>query len=370
MGFSMNRISALIIALFSVLNCARDPVDFEKTIAFPSRADFPTDSSVVASILSKNGLDLTTIYDTINLSWYPSSYNYGFSITNDTTSHRITILCLVGLNLKQIPPEISLLDSLKFLYLSNNNIHDLPDEISLLHLHDSGLGIDDNEIAVNSISPVVEDWINRHTNKKWEVSQYINLTDSYQRDSAVVRHILDASGFSGLDVRTVTHVRNSRIVAFRWPYYFTERQTPNEVLHTNTKPIVYADSISKCDSLEVIDVCYCGLTEFPPDLYRLQALKKLWLAGNHIAKLDTRFCVFSDLSLLNLSGNDLIDLPECITDFTNLVDFGNRGENEGIFCGNNIKLTSQKVIDWLNHNWAWKECQDWYWEEVVRDSIK
>lgn len=355
----MNKIKNTLIITISLIfiGCIKPDED---VISFPSRIGFINDSAIVAYILKENGIDPTSQPDSVYRSGYPHTYNITFDTYYNSETGRLQSLRMLGLGLTVIPPQIALLDSLKFLDISHNNITNLPDEITFLYLSDSSLILHDNKMS--SQNERISDWINKYICEDWLNRQYTNVTDSYEKDTNVIRHILDASGFDAVGVKLVTHIRSSRLFGFSWPYYAKQitlngEWGPVRAFQPITNRIVYADSLSKCDELILLELNGAQLGEIPPDIYNMLNIQSLQLAGNGLVTIDDKICNLKNLEYLNLANNQLTDLPLCITTLPNIKFMAYK--NLDSFCGNYLSPHSKEIIDWLNLFGIdyWKACQ-------------
>jgi len=342
----MNLKQLLIIGLL-FLGCLTEPD--ENHITLPSRSGFSDDSSIVAFILNVNGINPNSKPDSLYRSGYMYTYNIGLDAGYSQESGRLISLRMEGIGLTTIPPQIALLDSLRDLNISHNNITELPVEITLLNLLDSGLILHDNQLM--SQGEIINKWIGKYTCEDWLSRQFTDINVSYHNDTIVIRHILDSSGFDSVSIKMVTHVKSSRIYGFAWPYYAKLITIESEWGSTNafqpiTNKILYVDSLSKCCNLVELNLNAGKLGYIPQDIYNLTKLQSLELVGNDLLEIDSSICNLSNLEYINFSSNFLTDLPFCITTLPNIRFRDYR--NMDSFCWNYLKPSSQEVIDWLN----------------------
>jgi hypothetical protein len=179
-------------------------------------------------------------------------------------------------------------------------------------------------------------------------------------DKAVVRAILDKNGLKDTDVNDVVELsRDGRVI----------------VLNLNKRGIdgvgltVFPQEIFRLTALKGLFLKGNSLTELPRDIGNLVGLVELNLADNialgslppglgslkNLKKLDVRYCGLTDLppeigNLKNLEslqmwGNGFIELPYSITELTNLKELYLKNNKLNKIPYDMIKMDNLKYID-------------------------
>eukprot|EP00854_Cymbomonas_tetramitiformis_P002485 gene2485-3229_t len=88
--------------------------------------------------------------------------------------------------------------------------------------------------------------------------------------------------------------------------------------------------ISVAQSTDNLDLSNIGLTELPSELFELNELKELSLAGNYLTHLPEDLGRLTALEKLNIAGNQLHELPQSLVNLTDL---------EGLWAHGNLLRT-------------------------------
>ena len=172
-----------------------------------------------------------------------------------------------------IPVEVFELEWIEKLYLSSNQLRELPDSItrlqnlSLLDLSSNQLrGLPDSIGNLQNLS-------------------YLNLSSNQ------LRELPDS----------ITRLQNLSLLNLSETQL---RELPN--------------SITRLQNLSQLDLSYTQLRELPDSIGNLQNLLRLYLKNNQLSELPNSIGNLQNLYYLNLSNNQLSELPDSITRLQNL----------------------------------------------------
>ena len=233
----------------------------------------------------------------------------------------ITELELDSKNLDIIPSEIELLTSLNTLNLNNNNLADISDEISQL-----------NNLTLLNLAENNLETIN-HT--VWQLSNltYLNASDNNLSSISTEIGLITNLTSLILENNNLTTLPNEiwELEELETLYLSNNNlgTIPEEISQLNNLTILelegnglteISDGITQLYNLTSLSLEKNEITNIPLDIAGLFSLNHLNLSNNNITSIfGFIFTFISQLTILELGGNGLTNIPNEIEDLTNLT---------------------------------------------------
>eukprot|EP00058_Branchiostoma_floridae_P021551 XP_002607041.1 hypothetical protein BRAFLDRAFT_93565 [Branchiostoma floridae] len=216
----------------------------------------------------------------------------------------LKILALSGCELKSLPKNLTLLTMIETLDLSNNELTTLPSDISALQRL-KVLILSDN--ALEGIPESVESLGHLH---------FLEMKRNKMNNSR---------GFQKLSVP---------------PHLKTLDMEGNHSLK------MLPEGLENLESLEELNISYCGIETLPDSIGNVTSIKRLHLAGNKLRKLPENFGNLLNLETLDLEGNRrLSGLPRSLYHLRENLRGKQRGTNIGLILDNcpALALTESEI---------------------------
>ncbi|XP_012508129.1 PREDICTED: leucine-rich repeat-containing protein 40 [Propithecus coquereli] len=240
----------------------------------------------------------------------------------------ILVLDLRDNKLKSIPDEITLLQSLERLDLSNNDISSLPYSLGNLHLKFLAL-------EGNPLRTIRREIINKGTQ---EVLKYLRSKikdDGPSKSDSVTETAMTLPSESRVNVHAIVTLKILD---------YSDKQTtliPDEVFDAVKSNIITSINFSKnqlCEipkrnnflnslpeemeslvRLQVINLSFNRFKILPEVLYRILALETVLISNNQIGSVDPqKMKTMENLTTLDLQNNDLLHIPPELGNCVNL----------------------------------------------------
>ncbi|XP_074191043.1 leucine-rich repeat-containing protein 40 isoform X2 [Rhinolophus sinicus] len=240
----------------------------------------------------------------------------------------ILVLDLRDNKLKSVPDEITLLQSLERLDLSNNDISSLPYSLGKLHLKFLAL-------EGNPMRTIRRDIINKGTQ---EVLKY--LRSKIKEDEANQR---DSVTETAMTLPSESRVNMHAIITLKILDYSDKQTTliPDEVFDAVKSNIITSINFSKnllCEipkrnnflsslpeemesliRLQTINLSFNRLKILPEVLYRIPTLETILISNNQVGSVDPeKLKKMENLITLDLQNNDLLQIPPELGNCVNL----------------------------------------------------
>jgi len=219
---------------------------------------------------------------------------------NDVLNDKTTSLILRGKDIAFIPPEISKLQNLEELDISNNRISELPPEIAKLR------NLKRLECSYNSLSTLPPE-IGELTNLEY-LDAHGNAISDLPSEIEYLQNLkeLILGGQSGRNFITILPPGIRKLQNLR-------NLTLNNNLFSTLSPEIF-DLIN----LQILNLRNNRIESIPHEIGRLKNLKRLDLQKNNLRWLPDEIGDLEELELLALDFNKLIELPATIGQLTEL----------------------------------------------------
>uniref|UniRef100_A0A4W2GUU2 Leucine-rich repeat-containing protein 40 n=1 Tax=Bos indicus x Bos taurus TaxID=30522 RepID=A0A4W2GUU2_BOBOX len=240
----------------------------------------------------------------------------------------ILVLDLRDNKLKSVPDEITLLQSLERLDLSNNDISSLPCSLGRLHLKFLAL-------EGNPLRTIRREIINKGTQ---EVLKYLRSKikdDGPSQNDSVIETAMTLPSESRVNVHTIITLKMLD---------YSDKQTaliPDEVFDAVKSNIITSINFSKnqlCEipkrnnflsslpeemesltGLQTINLSFNRFKILPEVLYRIPTLETILISNNQVGSLDPqKMKTMENLITLDLQNNDLLQIPPELGNCVNL----------------------------------------------------
>ncbi|XP_057649697.1 leucine-rich repeat-containing protein 40 isoform X2 [Chionomys nivalis] len=247
----------------------------------------------------------------------------------------ILVLDLRGNKLRSVPEEMSLLQSLERLDLSNNNISSLPCSLGNLHLKFLAL-------EGNPLRTIRREIIAKGTQ---EVLKY--LRSKIKDDSGTSQN--DSVPETAMTLPSESRVNVHAMVTLKLLDYSDKQATliPDDIFDATRSNIITSVNFSKnqlCEipkrnnflsslpeemssltKLQTINLSFNRFKVLPPVLYHIPTLEAVLISNNQVGSVDPhKMKLMGNLSTLDLQNNDLLQIPpelgNCVQLRTLLLD--------------------------------------------------
>ncbi|XP_050005424.1 leucine-rich repeat-containing protein 40 isoform X2 [Alexandromys fortis] len=247
----------------------------------------------------------------------------------------ILVLDLRGNKLRSVPEEMSLLQSLERLDLSNNDISSLPCSLGNLHLKFLAL-------EGNPLRTIRREIIAKGTQ---EVLKY--LRSKIKDDSGTSQN--DSVPETAMTLPSESRVNVHAIVTLKLLEYSDKQATliPDDIFDATRSNIITSVNFSKnqlCEipkrnnflsslpeemssltKLQTINLSFNRFKVLPPVLYDIPTLEAVLISNNQVGSVDPhKMKLMENLSTLDLQNNDLLQIPpelgNCVQLRTLLLD--------------------------------------------------
>ncbi|WP_435021142.1 leucine-rich repeat domain-containing protein [Tundrisphaera sp. TA3] len=133
-------------------------------------------------------------------------------------------------------------------------------------------------------------------------------------DARIVRRLLDENGLAGTPVSKVAVQRDGRVVELK----LYGKKTSLQNLPSSLRSI--PPEIGRLDGLKKLVIASNDLPELPEAIYGLTDLVELDLSNNGLESVSSKVGQLKRLRKLNLAMNSLIEVPESIGELSELTD--------------------------------------------------
>ena len=222
------------------------------------------------------------------------SNNY-ISYIDDHFCWNLTILrtlLLTKNKIAEIPSSIRYMRNLEVLNLSRNEITKIPKELGFLeNLKILNLGY--NKIRV--IEPNI-------------FNNLFDLEELYCNNN-ILTNLPNINNYTVFD--SITHLKILDISYNNYQDYMVFRQTLNlEKLNISNNKLRNIYGLNLCEKLFAIDCSNNFIKEFPSDFLSIKNLQTLNISFNELNNLPVFICLMDNLSELNIKGNPLREVPD------------------------------------------------------------
>ncbi|XP_011937655.1 PREDICTED: leucine-rich repeat-containing protein 40 isoform X7 [Cercocebus atys] len=214
----------------------------------------------------------------------------------------ILVLDLRDNKLKSVPDEITLLQSLERLDLSNNDISSLPYSLGNLHLKFLAL-------EGNPLRTIRREIINKGTQ---EVLKYLR---SKIKDDGPSQS--ESAAETAMTLPSESRVNIHAIVTLKILDYSDKQATliPDEVFNAVKSNIITSINFSKNQLCEIPK----RFKMLPEVLYRIFTLETILISNNQVGSVDPqKMKMMENLTTLDLQNNDLLQIPPELGNCVNL----------------------------------------------------
>ncbi|MCV6637975.1 leucine-rich repeat domain-containing protein [Candidatus Albibeggiatoa sp. nov. NOAA] len=239
------------------------------------------------------------------IDWFYRGASYlleSYSIDADNNVIGLTLGGAFSNHTKSFPMPVVLLTDLQKLFLVQAALTDIPDEVSQLE-HLVQLDLSENHL-------------NRFPQAILQLTklQALNLKQAYAND---VKRIDIPSEIKQLVNLEKLDMSNNHL--YQLPVEFGQLENLVELTLSKNHLTTLPSTFSQLTQLQKLDLSNNSFNVLPQSIYALPSLAELNLPNNHIQTLSSKIAQLQNLSHLNLAANQLTRLPPEIGQLSNLT---------------------------------------------------
>jgi Leucine-rich repeat (LRR) protein len=233
--------------------------------------------------------------------------------------YRIEKLYLENLGLTQIPSSIGMLDSLDKLDISYNQLTSVPHQICDIAIVPDSVKLEENKLCVRG-----PECIEIKYNLQNCVYHYCDDDEQFI-DRMIAENINEGEGWSNLSYDSL-YMKYIEWPFTKWSPKFKEDQNDSlelriiEIDWDNIGITTLPEAISNLTELTYLDIAGNNLTKLPTGIKDLSNLVNLVVYENSLITLPSGIGNLNKLEVLEVYNNLLIELPITIGNLTSLLE--------------------------------------------------
>jgi len=183
------------------------------------------------------------------------------------------------------------------------------------------------------------------------------FSQTWEKDSLIVRQILDTNGLETILVNNVAKKYNGRINALYFyklptfhilPVTIGELNTLTDLKICETGIVTIPKEIGNLNFLRIFDLFKNKITSLPPQMGNLDSLKRLDISANELTTIPPEIGNCKNMYIFNFASNKITRIPDEICNIDSLKSIGAQG-NLITYVPENIG--NMPVIHGINLEW-------------------
>ncbi|MCY3411977.1 MAG: leucine-rich repeat domain-containing protein [Candidatus Heimdallarchaeota archaeon] len=246
-------------------------------------------------------------------------------IDNETTGVIVDRNHVIGISiynceLAELPLIIGEFKQLEYLYLTNNQIHQIQDSIehckNLRELKLQNNSIDFISMKLANLALLEELWLSSNNLSSIPSSVYkIKSLEVVAFESNNLQHIAE-------DIGNLSHLRklylyNNKLTTI--PEILFQLVSLEELWLSYNQLSTISEHIVKLQNLKILSLESNNFSEIPLWIFQLKKLQALGLSSNSISKIPEAISSLESLQILGLDGNNITEIPDTIILLQNLI---------------------------------------------------